>query len=83
MEVEKINSKSINLLEDETDELIRLMSIRFLMGDDKDYINYEEIDYNELYDDLEQLNRDEEDAYFDTQEENNLKENCYTGVQDY
>lgn len=72
-----------NKLEDEEDELIRLMAIRFLMGEDKDFFNYEEVDSNEQYDDIEQINRDNEDAYFDEEESNEIQSSYYTGELDY
>lgn len=65
------------------------------MGGDKDYFDYKEVDENELYDDLDQINRDEEEAYFDQEEEefvkmennnSNLNDKIkyeYTGVIDY
>ena len=79
----KLNENIDNSLEDETDELIRLMMLKFLMGEDREFFDYEEIDNNEIYDDIEQINQEDEEAYFDSEEpsENNLAE--YTGIQDY
>jgi hypothetical protein len=61
------------------------MAIRFLFGEDKDYFNYEEVDNNELYDDIEEMNKDEEEKYFDAndEEDDNVIENNYTGIIDY
>ncbi len=78
-----MNSASSNLLEDEEDELIRLMAIRFLMGEDKEYFDYSSVDYNELYDDIEQINADEEEAYFDEEEPSEVIDDFNTGIQDY
>jgi len=81
--LENLSKFSKNVLEDEIDELIRLMIIRFLTGEDKEYFNYDEVDYNEIYDDLEIINQDLEDNYFDKQEENEINECDYTGIVDY
>ncbi len=83
-----IDNDNDNLLEDEIDELIRLMSIRFLMGGDSEFFNYDEVDNNELYDDLEVMVRDDEDKYFDGEDNidtnsDNHGESVYTGIQDY
>ena len=60
------------------------MSIRFLAGEDSDYFDYESVDNNELYDDMEIINKDLEDDYFDSEEANEVKESSqYTGLQDY
>lgn len=68
----------------EEDELIRLMSIRFLMGEDEKYFNYGEVDNNEQYDDLETADRDAEEAYFEAEEpKQSGNTNEYTGIQDY
>ncbi|KAI8070270.1 coiled-coil domain-containing protein-domain-containing protein [Thamnidium elegans] len=44
-------------------ELIRLLEENFLAG--KDDFDYDQVDFNEEYDDLEQLDRDIQDRYFD------------------
>lgn len=46
-------------------ELVDLMSQRFLDGLDQEYIDYETIDANTDLDDSEQQERDEQDAYFE------------------
>lgn len=42
---------SAEALEDNEDELIRLMHDKFLNGDDKEHFNYEDVDFNSEYDD--------------------------------
>ena len=46
------------------DELIRLASERFLDGWDHLHIDYRKIDTDDILDDLDQIQRDAEDAYF-------------------
>ncbi|CAD8153243.1 unnamed protein product [Paramecium pentaurelia] len=74
-------------LEDQEDILIRLMHDRFINGLDKDFINYEQIDLNEDYDDQKQMNLDIEEEYFENQNidlrEEEVKQSEYTGIQDY
>ncbi|CAO3676336.1 unnamed protein product [Rhizopus stolonifer] len=50
--------------EEKRDELIRLLEENFLAGKDNDF-DYDQIDYNEVYDDIEQQERDFQDHYFD------------------
>ncbi|KAG1459908.1 hypothetical protein G6F56_006060 [Rhizopus delemar] len=50
--------------EEKRDELIRLLEEKFLAGKDNDF-DYSQIDYNEVYDDIEQQERDFQDRYFD------------------
>ncbi|KAF1331484.1 hypothetical protein FI667_g4224, partial [Globisporangium splendens] len=45
--------------------LVELMAQRFLHGHDGQYVDYAAIDGNEALDDLDQMQRDAEDAYFD------------------
>ncbi|KAM3133166.1 Coiled-coil domain-containing protein 97 [Paramecium bursaria] len=52
-------------LEENTDELIRLMHQRFLNGDDQKEINYDLVDNNSDYDDWNEVNRELEERYFD------------------
>ena len=68
---------SIEEMEDNEDMLIRTMHERFLRGEDKIH----GISDNEDYDDVTQMTRDDEEAYFDQLEPNI----CYndTGVQDF
>lgn len=49
--------------------LVDLMIQRFLQGSDHEYVDYREIDANAALDDLEQMQRDAEDAYFDMDED--------------
>jgi hypothetical protein len=60
------------------------MSIRFLSGEDYDFFDYESVDNNELYDDLDLINKDLEDEYFDTEDADEIQKSSeYTGIQDY
>lgn len=49
--------------------LVDLMIHRFLQGSDHEYVDYAVIDNNAALDDLEQMQRDAEDAYFDMGDE--------------
>ena len=61
------------------------MHIKFLTGQDKEFINYEDIDNNPEYDDIDQINKDYEEVYFneDVALEEPAKVSEYTGEQDY
>ncbi len=61
------------------------MHIRFLCGLDKDYFDYSKVDDNELYDNLDEINKDKEEKYFDEEEEPETykQTSVYTGEQDY
>jgi len=60
------------------------MCVRFLIGEDKDFIDYSQIDNNEMYDNIDQMNQDREDAYFDSEPPCNTSSNGeYTGILDY
>ncbi len=59
------------------------MAIRFLMGEDIKFFDYSSVDNNEKYDDIELINRDCEEKYFDEEEANDVSNSEYTGVQDY
>jgi len=48
-------------------EFVKLMHERFLNGDDKGF-DYSIVDANIEYDDIVQMQRDSEDAYFDSEE---------------
>jgi hypothetical protein len=82
MEQEEI---PVEELEDNEDELIRLMHERFLAGLDDKFIDYKEIDDNPDFDDEKILNQDREDAYFEAEEPVLPDEaiHKYTGEQDY
>ncbi|KAK1930393.1 Coiled-coil domain-containing protein 97 [Phytophthora citrophthora] len=45
--------------------LIEIMSSRFLDGKDNEYVNYAEVDADERLDDLDAIQRDAEDRYFE------------------
>ncbi|CDW75997.1 UNKNOWN [Stylonychia lemnae] len=81
-------------LEDHEDELVRLMHDKFMNGEDTDYFNYkEDIDENEEYDDVKQIELDQEEQWFEKDnEEINGEDNVqnkdpqstiYTGILDY
>ena len=73
-------------LEDNEDELIRIMHDRFMMGEDAQWIDYKQIDENEGLDDRVTLERDQEEEWFDKDEPNAEKQDqqsIYTGVLDY
>ena len=72
-----------NNIEDEEDELIRLMHIRFLCGGDKEFFNYSQVDDNEYYDDIKENDHDQEEKFFDNEEPTNNYNSLYTGKQDY
>ncbi len=63
------------------------MHERFLNGQDAEWIDYKEIDQDETLDDRQQMDRDEEDRWFNQEEEADKKqeggETVYTGVLDY
>ena len=71
-------------LEDNIDEMMRLLHDRFVAGLDK-HFDYTEIDHNTNYDDIKTLDQDKADEYFDDEEpetkEGQLSE--YTGEIDY
>ena len=80
-ELEKLGAG--NNIDDEEDELIRLMHIRFLFGEDKDFFDYTQVDFNEIYDDLYDYHKDQEEKFFDEEEATNTQYTEYTGNQDY
>ncbi|KAI8371522.1 coiled-coil domain-containing protein-domain-containing protein [Radiomyces spectabilis] len=74
-------------------EFIRLMEERFLAGKDTNF-DYASVDYNEIYDDLEQETQDAQDRYFQEDEEegeggsvrvlhDETRPSVYTGELDY
>ncbi|KAL4512546.1 hypothetical protein ABPG72_020383 [Tetrahymena utriculariae] len=58
--------------EDYEDELITFMHNQFLIGEEKDYFDYDEIDNDENLDDRKTIDQDQEDKYFDDEEENEI-----------
>ncbi|KAK9383677.1 coiled-coil domain-containing protein-domain-containing protein [Kockiozyma suomiensis] len=57
----------VNSKEEGIQQWEKLMTLRFLNGQDTD-IDYDSIDFSEEWDDFAQLNRDKEDDYFDSEE---------------
>ncbi|KAI9905815.1 hypothetical protein PsorP6_013891 [Peronosclerospora sorghi] len=51
-------------IDDMRQQLIEIMSARFLNGDDSDFVNYAEIDTNETLVDFVEMQRDAEERYF-------------------
>ena len=85
-------------MENNADELIRIMHERFLMGEDKGLIDYESIDTNEYfalsnmrtdrkYDNKRLMELDAEEKFFEAEEpqaeEPMKKQKIYTGELDY
>lgn len=64
----------------------RLMSWRFLRGDDQDF-DYAEVDNNDSYDNLAEQQRDQEEQYYGSQSPRSEVNEDYlqhqTGVQDF
>ena len=56
-------------LEEAEDELIRLMHDRFMNGEDGDQVDYAQIDADEALDDLQQIDRDQEDQWFNQEDQ--------------
>ncbi|RLN84886.1 hypothetical protein BBJ28_00015274 [Nothophytophthora sp. Chile5] len=61
---EEAGNGAVNSLAERREQLIEAMSVRFLHGEDSEYVNYAEIDADEALDDLEQMQRDAEERYF-------------------
>ncbi|KRX02687.1 hypothetical protein PPERSA_01804 [Pseudocohnilembus persalinus] len=72
-------------IEDNQDELIRLLHDRFICGLETEHFNYEFIDNNEDLDDDKIINDDIEESYYDKQQvlQIKLENSQYTGIQDY
>ena len=71
-------------LEDNEDELIRIIMKKFIDGKLSTAVDYEKIDNTTEYDDFKQIQRDCEDAYFDSEEPSEpIKDSEYTGEQDF
>ena len=69
-------------LEDAEDELIRLMHQRFIDGND--LFDYKSVDQNEKYDDVKQIERDDQEKWFDQGEQEDIEKVCTdTGILDY
>lgn len=52
-------------MEDNIDELIRLMHDKFMVGLDYESFDYSKVDNNSDYDDLKTMDLEEEERYFD------------------
>jgi hypothetical protein len=63
-------------------DFIQIMYNKFLNGEDVNF-DYETVDFNEEYDDLNVLNQDQQDKYFDDEEENQLDTSNYNIEYDY
>ncbi|KAG7382477.1 hypothetical protein PHYPSEUDO_004812 [Phytophthora pseudosyringae] len=51
-------------VEERRQQLVEVMSTRFLNGEDSEYVSYAEIDADERLDDLDEMQRDAEERYF-------------------
>ncbi|POM71876.1 Hypothetical protein PHPALM_11496 [Phytophthora palmivora] len=63
-EEEEEEDTTMYSVDERRQQLIEVMSTRFLNGEDSEYVNYMEIDGNEALDDLDEMQRDAEDRYF-------------------
>mmetsp|Transcript_16068 Transcript_16068/g.15790 ORF Transcript_16068/g.15790 Transcript_16068/m.15790 type:complete len:113 (+) Transcript_16068:2-340(+) len=72
------------MLEDNEDELIRIIMKRFVDGELDKFVNYQDIDSSTKYDNYKQIQIDQEDLYFDSEEASEApKDSVYTGEQDF
>ncbi|KAK9427835.1 coiled-coil domain-containing protein-domain-containing protein [Lipomyces doorenjongii] len=65
--VEEVEDEDVESREEGERQWQYLMTLRFLEGLDTDF-NYDDVDFDEQWDDLAQLARDREDEYFDAEE---------------
>ena len=73
-----------SLLEDNEDELIRVIMAKFLNGELDKFVDYDLIDTSTKYDNIKLIQNDKEDKYFDSEEPSVApKDSIYTGVLDY
>ena len=56
-------------LEEAEDELLQIMHDRFMNGEDVDWVDYAQIDADDELDDLEQIDRDQEDHWFNQEDQ--------------
>mgnify|MGYP003687726089 CR=1 FL=1 len=71
-------------LEENEDELIRIIMQKFVKGEFDTFVNYDEIDRSTKYDNFKQIQVDSEDKYFDSEEASQApKDSIYTGEQDF
>ncbi|KAH7476208.1 hypothetical protein KRP22_000050 [Phytophthora ramorum] len=55
---------TVHSMDERRQQLVEIMSTRFLNGEDAEYVNYAEIDADETLDDFDEMQRDAEDRYF-------------------
>ncbi|RHZ65027.1 hypothetical protein Glove_319g162 [Diversispora epigaea] len=63
-------------------DLIDIMREKFLSGNDPDF-DYDTVDFNEEFDDVETEEQDIQDKYFDNEPDDMEEENTGTGILDY
>ncbi|KAG3133639.1 hypothetical protein PI126_g19078 [Phytophthora idaei] len=61
---EEEEDTTLYTVDERRDQLIEIMSSRFLNGEDGQYVNYAEIDADEALDDFDEMQRDAEERYF-------------------
>ena len=59
---------SVEQRQDNSTEFYHLMQLKFLAGQDRE-VDYDKIDNDESLDDLEMMDRDAQDRYFDAEED--------------
>ncbi|ETO85075.1 hypothetical protein F444_01102 [Phytophthora nicotianae P1976] len=67
-EDEEEEDMTLYSIDERREQLIEVMSSRFLNGEDSEYVNYAEIDADEALDDFDEMQRDAEDRYFAEEE---------------
>ena len=72
-----------NDLEDNIDELLQLCHLKFMDGKYSSYFNYEVIDNDQELDDVQQIDQQKEQEYFEEEDEHQIGECTDTGIQDY
>ncbi|CAG8576980.1 3179_t:CDS:2 [Ambispora gerdemannii] len=78
--IENLSTEELNELRE---ELIDIMRGKFISGNDTEF-DYDQIDYNEEFDNTDQETNDIQDNYFDKEEPNDTTENNHdTGILDY
>ncbi|KAI9993768.1 hypothetical protein PInf_016288 [Phytophthora infestans] len=69
-EEEEEEEPTLYSIDERREQLIEIMSSRFLNGEDGAYVDYAEIDADEALDDFDEMQRDAEDRYFAESEVN-------------
>ncbi|TDH72846.1 hypothetical protein CCR75_000570 [Bremia lactucae] len=64
VEEEEEEDTTLLSVDERRQQLIDIMSLNFLAGNDSCYVSYEAIDADESLDDYDEINRDAEDKYF-------------------